>query len=167
MGVDIYFVSGKKEFSCRLYWISNLIDDYSEQYNKAAPELIVGKNLNEKEIKELYDFLKFSFLQLKNDKKYALSKFDSVYFKKTEEIQKSLQHMIKLLNKKRQSNTKLMPKLRGIIERLENFKVAYGDDPSERKKEITEEYNDRISMVTKVNLSLKNIIEKNGSVSID
>lgn len=167
MGVDIYFVSGKKEFSCRLYWITNLIDDYFEQYNKTVPNPIVGKNLNEKEIKELYDFLKFSLLQLKNEKEKALSKFDSVYFKKTEEIRQLLKQMIELLNKKGQIDIKLMPRLQGIIIRLENYYGAHNDNPSEQKKEITEEYNERISLVTKINLLLKNIIEKNGSVSID
>ena len=167
MGVDIYFVSGKNEFSCRLYWITNLIDDYFERYNKAVPNLIVGKNLNGKEIKVLYGFLKFSLLQLKNDKEKALSKFDSIYFKKIEEVRQLLIQVIELLNKKGQIDIKLKPKLQRIIARLENFNGTFNYNPSEQKKEIIEEYNEKVSLVTKANLLLKSIIEKNGSVSID
>lgn len=38
MGVDIYLKSGRADFSCRLYWISNLVDDYG-QYSGPVPEL--------------------------------------------------------------------------------------------------------------------------------
>lgn len=158
MGVDIYFVSGKKEFSCRLYWITNLIDEYGWQYKKNVPELILGKGLNENETEELYTFLEFALLRLKNDKQKTLSKFDTNYFKKTEEICKSLQQLIALL-RKTQIDKQLFPKLQGLLRRFKSFIDAYGEDPTIKKKEVVEEFNEKISLVEK-------IVKRKGVVSI-
>lgn len=54
MGIDIYIKTGKNDFSCRLYWITNLIDRYGYEYKKQLPELILEKKLNKQEAEKLF-----------------------------------------------------------------------------------------------------------------
>lgn len=166
MGVDIYFRSDKKDFSCRLYWINNLVDNYSWRYKGKIPELTLEKQLTEKETIQLSTFLEFTLFQLKKDKKKALDKFDEQYFKKTEGVGKSVKQLIALLKKKKSVEVKLFPKLQGLLRRLESFEEIYGQDPEEQKEEIAEEFNERISLIKKIIPLLNRIVTKGGLITI-
>ncbi|MCJ7740608.1 hypothetical protein MUP32_04825 [Candidatus Microgenomates bacterium] len=167
MGVDIFLKSGKKEFSYRLYWIANLIDEYGWCYKKHIPELVLGKKLAKKEAASLLSFLEFCLLKLKNDKKKSLKRFDSVYFKKTEGIYQSLKQLIDLVEKKRPIEAKLFPKLQGLLKRMESYTGVYGQDPKIQKEETAEDFDERISLVENIIPLLKRIVTIGGSVRID
>lgn len=167
MGVDIYLKSGKNFFSCRLYWVTNLINDYSWQYKGNIPELTIEKKLNKKEIKELLSFLKFSLTKLKEDKKKAVKKFDSQYFNKAEKIHQSLKELINLINKEKLIKGEILPKLRGLVRRLENFAEIFNQDSKDQKEEIAEEFGEKISLVKRIIPVLKRILIKGGLININ
>ncbi len=166
MGVDIYIKSNKQEFSCRLYWITGLIDRYSWYYKKKIPELSIGKDLTEYEVVSLLKFLEFCQFKLKDDKEKSLKKFDSDYFKKSADTYQLLKKLIELIKKKSISGSELTPKLQGLLKRLENFYDNYSEDPVEQKDEICEEFNEKISLVNEIILILKQFSIKKGSIKI-
>ncbi len=166
MGVDIYLTSGKKNFSCRLYWITHLIDEYSWRFKGTTPELIIEKKLGKEEIQQLLVFLKFCITALISDKKRAIEKLDSEYFKKTQEIHESLKQLIDLIKQNGSIDKELFPKLRGLLRRLEGFTEIYGQDPQEQKKEIHEDFDEKISLVKSVVPFLQAILTKGGTVRI-
>lgn len=165
MGVDIYFQSGGADFSCRLYWINNLVDDYG-QHSGPVPELNLGKKLNSKEIRQLLDFLKFCLQELPKDKKKKLAYYDSTYFKKIEGINASLKNLIRLI-KSKPIDKSIAVKFAGLVKRLENFTDCYSSDPEQEKAEIQEDFNEKISMVQKITPILTKIASGRGSVRID
>ncbi|MEK7634254.1 MAG: hypothetical protein AAB437_05420 [Patescibacteria group bacterium] len=162
MGVDIFLKAGKKEFGCRLYWLTNLIEDYHWRFNKSLPSLFSEKKLNQQETKQLIDFLEFSLVNLIKDKGKQLKKFSSNYFKKIIEIKKKLSILIGLIKNKENIDSKL----RGLTRRLEYFTETYGVDPYEQRKEIILEFDEKIVLVKKLIEMLKKIIKKNGEIVI-
>lgn len=165
MGVDIYLKSGREDFSCRLYWVSNLIDDY-RQYSGPVPELTLGKKLNQKEARQLLDFLKYCLPELEKDKQKQLAYFDSGYFKKLEDISSSLKHLIKIV-KSKPIEKSIAFKFQGLIKKLENFTDNYSRDPDQEKAEIQEDFNEKISLVQEIIPILAKIASGHGSVTID
>lgn len=166
MGVDIYLKSGKTDFSCRLYWITNLIDRYGWKYKGEAPELSLDRKLKLEETKQLLNFLKFCLSELLKDKKREITKFGSVYFKKIAGINASLKKLIDLVKSKPIIDKMVLARLRGLIRRLDSFADIYSADPRNEKAEIRENYDERISLVKKLITMLTAVISKNGSVSI-
>lgn len=164
MGVDIYFKSGRADFSCRLYWINNLFDQYGE-YPSQVPKLELDKKLSLKETKQLLDFLKFCLQELKKDKKKKIAYYDSTYFKKIEGVNSSLKNLIKLI-KSKTINKSIAFKLQGLIKRLDNFFDNYSNNPDQEKTEIQESFNEKISLVQKIIPFLTKIASGRGSVGI-
>ena len=164
MGVDIYLKSGKTGFSCRLYWISDLIDQYG-QYPGRVPDLRLDKKLSLKEIKQLLDFLKPCLQKLQKDKKKQIAKYDSVYFKKIEGVNSSLKNLLKLI-KSKTIDKSIASKFQGLIKRLDNFTDNYSNNPDQEKAEIQENFNEKISLVQKIIPILTKIASGRGSVRI-
>jgi len=164
MGVDIYLKSGKTDLSCRLYWISDLIDQYG-QYQGRLPELGLNKKLSLKEIKQLLDFLKHCLQELKKDKKKQIAKYDSVYFKKIEGISSSLKHLIGLV-KSKPIDKSVAFKFQGLVKRLDRFAETYSVDPRREIAEIKEIFNEKVSLVQKIIPLLTRIASGRGSVTI-
>ena len=164
MGVDIYLKSGKMDFSCRLYWLSDLIEQYG-QYKDRLPELGLDKKLSLKEIKQLLDFLKPCLQELKKDKKKQIAKYDSVYFKKIEGVSSSLKHLIALI-KSKPIDKSVSFKLQGLVKKLGHFINTYSTDPNQEKAEIKESFNEKISLVQKIIPFLTKIASGRGSVTI-
>ena len=166
MGVDIYIKSGRASFSCRLYWISNLINRYGWKYKGEIPALELEKKLNLKGIKLLLDFSTFCRSELLKNNKKDLAKFDSGYFKKTKGIGNLLKRLIDLIKSKPNVDKKVLIKLAGLLRRLESFADIYSDDAGNVKEEIEESYEERISQVEKLILLLTRVVSKGGSVRI-
>jgi len=166
MGIDIYLKSGEKDFSYRLYWITKLIDRYGWQFKGKIPKFKVEKKLDKEEIRQLLIFLEFSLGKLINDKNKAIKKFDTNYFKKAEGINQSIKQLIVLLKKRKVVDQKLLPKLQGLLRRLDSYTDIYGQDPVEQKEEIVEEYDEQISLVKKTTSFLKIILLRGGFVNI-
>ncbi len=164
MGVDIYLKSGKTDFSCRLYWISNLFDQYG-QYPSQVPELELGKKFSLKEIKQLLNFLKFCLQELKKDKKKKIAYYDSAYFKKIEGINSSLKNLIGLI-KTKTIDKSITFKFQGLVKRLDHFIDSYSSSPDQEKAEIQESFNEKISLVQKIIPVLIKIASGRGSVTI-
>jgi len=164
MGVDIYLKSGKADFSCRLYWISDLIDEYWQNENQ-PPEFQLDKKLSLKEIKQLLDFFKPCLQKLQNDKEKQIAKFDSAYFKKIETVNSSLKNLIKLV-KSKPVDKSIAFKLQGLVKKLGHFINTYSTDPNQEKAEIKESFNEKISLVQKIIPFLTKIASGRGSVTI-
>ena len=164
MGVDIYLQSGKTDWSCRLYWISDLIDEYWQNKNQ-PPEFQLDKRLSLKEIKQLLDFLKPCLQKLQRDKEEQIAKFDSVYFKKLEAVNSSLKNLITLV-KSKPVDKSIAFKFQGLVKRLDNFTDSYSNNPDQEKAEIQESFNEKISLVQKIIPILTRIASGRGSVTI-
>lgn len=164
MGVDIYLKTGGADFSCRLYWISNLFDQYG-QYPNQVPEFEIDKKFSLKEIKQLLGFLKFCLQELKKDKKKKIAYYDSAYFKKIEGVNSSLKNLIRLI-KSKTIDKSIAFKFQGLIKRLDNFIDNYSNNPDQEKAEIQESFNEKISLVQKIIPILTKIASGRGSVRI-
>lgn len=166
MGVDINIKSGKKEFSCRLYWVTNLVKSYAWEYQGQIPEFRLEKKLSKKEIKDSLSFLQFCLPKLKQDKNKALEKFDSRYFQKATEIKTKLKELIALLKQKPLADKRLLPKLRGLIRRLGGFSEILSRDPEQEKEEIADEFDEKISLVKQLIPHLEAVLKNQGKVTI-
>ena len=164
MGVDIYLQSGKTDFSCRLYWISDLVDEYWQNKNQ-PPQFQLEKRLSLKEIKQLLDFLKPCLQKLQKDKEKQIAKFDSAYFKKIETVNSSLKNLIKLV-KSKPVDKSIAFKFQGLVKRLDRFADTYSADPRREIAEIKEIFNEKVSLVQKIIPILTKIASGRGSVTI-
>ncbi len=165
MGVDIYLKSDGTEFSCRLYWIRDLFDQYG-QYSGPVPDFKLGKKLNSKEACQLLGFLKFCLKELPKDKKKKLAYYDSTYFKKIKGFNASLKNLISLI-KSKPIDKSIAFKFVGLVKRLENFTDSYSNNPDQEKAEIQESFNEKILLVQKIISILTKINSGRGSVRID
>jgi len=164
MGVNICLKSGKTDFSCRLYWINDLIDKYW-QYKNQPPEFQLDKKLSLKEIKQLLDFLKPCLQKLQKDKEKQIAKFDSAYFKKIEAVNSSLKNLITLV-KSKPVDKSIAFKFQGLVKKLDRFTDTYSADPRQEIAEIKEIFNEKISLVQRIIPFLTKIASGRGSVTI-
>ena len=167
MGVDIYFSSEKKDFEARLYHLTGIIKEFSWQYHRSLPELVFGKKLNSKEKKQLLQFLKFVLPNIEKQKQKELAKLESKFSKAVLDINQKTEELISYLKSTKVVDKKMVPKLTGLIKRLENLNVHFGNNPDLLREEIKQNYQEKIELVKKMDKILTSIVKIGGQVEIN